>query len=462
MSKNDKSMNFYLIIAVSLASFITAYTSNVSVIALPQIANYFNLSIILQNWVVNIFLLTIAVLSIPFGKLCSKWGLKKSFLISEAMFAVGAIGTILSINAAILFFFRVFQATASSAIFVTAVAMLVKAIPEEHRGKALGINIGAVYIGLSLSPFLGGSLTYNLGWQSIFLITIPIVLLIIAIILVKVPNEWKEGENDPIDYKGSIFYTIGIICFMYGFTILNELNGLFITIMGIIFLLCFALYELKVEYPIFDVKLFKNHKFLSSNIASLISYVAIYGVTTILNYHFQYICGYTSQMTGIILVATPLTQSIITPQSGKLSDKVNPQKLAAFGMGLVTLALFILTFLNKNTPLWIVIIAMLLQGAGFGIFSSPNTNTIMSSVPIESTGMASASVSTMRVIGQTMAMGLLTVIFAFVIGDVVISPKVYSGLGLSCHYALVIACILAGISVLISLVGMKSNDKLKY
>ena len=86
----------------------------------------------------------------------------------------------------------------------------------------------------------------------------------------------------------------------------------------------------------------------------------------------------------------------------------------------------------------------------------------MSSVPIESTGMASASVSTMRVIGQTMAMGLLTVIFAFVIGDVVISPKVYSGLGLSCHYALVIACILAGISVLISLVGMKSNDKLKY
>ncbi|MDD3408279.1 MAG: MFS transporter, partial [Methanobacteriaceae archaeon] len=157
MSKNDKSMNFYLIIAVSLASFITAYTSNVSVIALPQIANYFNLSIILQNWVVNIFLLTIAVLSIPFGKLCSKWGLKKSFLISEAMFAVGAIGTILSINVAMLFFFRVFQAIASSAIFVTAVAMLVKAIPEEHRGKALGINIGAVYIGLSLSPFLGGS-----------------------------------------------------------------------------------------------------------------------------------------------------------------------------------------------------------------------------------------------------------------------------------------------------------------
>jgi MFS family permease len=119
-----------------------------------------------------------------------------------------------------------------------------------------------------------------------------------------------------------------------------------------------------------------------------------------------------------------------------------------------------LIFLTKTTPLWIVIVAMILQGVGFGIFSSPNTNTIMSSVPEEDTSMASAAVSTMRVIGQTLSMGMLTVLFAFVMGSVVIKPSVYGELALSCHYALIISTILGLISVLISLVGVNSNGKL--
>lgn len=453
-------MVWYVVFVTALAQFIAAYTGNVTVIALPQIAKVFGLSNILQNWVVNIFTLTIAILSVPFGKICSKYGLKRSFLLGEIVFFIGAIGTILSINAPMLFAFRIIQGVGSTAIFVSSIAMMVRAVPDNERGRAIGISTGSVYLGLSFAPVIGGSLTYYFGWESIFIITLPIIFLCILILKFQVNDEWKMGEKDSIDMKGIILYAIGIICFMYGFTILNKLNGVILTVIGLIFLITFGLWELRTKYPIFEVRLFKNSKFLSSNIASIISYIAIFAISTILNYHFQYIRGWNAQMTGLILVATPIMQAIVTPQSGKLSDRIDPQILSATGMGLVTISLFILIFLTKTTPLWIVIVAMVLQGVGYGIFSSPNNNTIMSSVPEEETGMASASVSTMRVIGQTLSMGILTVLFAFIMGSVVITPNVYVELAVSCRYALIISTILGVISVLVSLVGLKSVAKL--
>ena len=147
-------------------------------------------------------------------------------------------------------------------------------------------------------------------------------------------------------------------------------------------------FELKQKYPIFNVRLYKNHKFLSSNIASVISYISIFSVSTIINYHFQYILGWNAQMTGLILISMPVMQAIVTPQSGKLSDLINPQKLSALGMGLATIAILILTTMDDSTSVYIIIIALMIGGVGYGLFSSPNTNTIMSSDPTNETTIA--------------------------------------------------------------------------
>lgn len=315
--------------------------------------------------------------------------------------------------------------------------MIVKAVPNNQRGRALGINIASVYIGLSLAPVLGGSLTYNFGWESIFAITLPVSFIVVVLTYLKIKEEWKLDADDPIDIKGSVFYGIGISAFMYGFTELHTLTGQVITAVGVIFLIIFIYYELKQKYPIFNVRLYKNHKFLSSNIASVISYISIFSVSTIINYHFQYILGWNAQMTGLILISMPVMQAIVTPQSGKLSDLINPQKLSALGMGLATIAILILTTMDDSTSVYIIIIALMIGGVGYGLFSSPNTNTIMSSVPPNETTMASAAVATMRVIGQTLSIGILTVIFAFVMGNVAITPSVYPQLGESCHLALI-------------------------
>ena len=259
---------------------------------------------------------------------------------------------------------------------------------------------------------------------------------------------------------------LGILLFVYGFTVINTGLGKLLLLVGLALLICFAYIELRICFayielrinnPVFEVRLFKNARFSSSNLASLISYLATFVITYIVTYHFQYIMGLDSQISGLLLIVTPVMMAILAPISGRISDKIDPQKLAAIGMGFVTVAILILCFLNESTPLYLIIIAMFLQGIGYGLFSTPNTNAIMSSVPKEETGTASASLAAMRVIGQTLSIGLLTVIFAYIMGNVPIVPEYYPLLMESSRISCIISAILCVIAVCASLVGLRSD-----
>ena len=172
--------------------------------------------------------------------------------------------------------------------------------------------------------------------------------------------------------------------------------------------------------------------------------------------------GLDAQLSGTILVVTPIVMAIVAPFSGTLSDKINPQKLAAIGMGLVTIALAILSFLNATTPLYVIIIAQFLQGLGYGLFSSPNTNIIMSSVPVKETPSASVSLTFMRVVGQSISLAMLTIIFAIIMGQVAIVPANYGLLTISCQITCIISTILCIIAIIASLVGMTTKKEEFY
>ena len=287
----------------------------------------------------------------------------------------------------------------------------------------------------------------------------PFLVLCIILMIFKIPQEWKTYEKDKIDKVGSVLYAIGILAFIYGFTTLITTNGKILTVVGVILLIIFGWYELRQTSPVFNMNLFKNKKFTSSNIAALCSYLAIMVVTTILNYHFQYVRGWNAQMSGMILIITPIIMAIMAPNAGKLSDRIHPQKLAAIGIGIAAVALAILTFLTGDTPLYVVVLAMILQGIGMGLFSSPNMNAIMSSVPPKDAPTASASQATMRTIGQTMSLGLLTLVFAWVMGSLELAPQ-YAGMIVQASQIICLICTIACIlSVFASLVGIKSSDK---
>ena len=448
----------YVVFVSFITSFFAVFLSAGIVLGVPSIASEFGMNNIVQNWIITIALLVVAVFTLPAGQISGKFGVKKSLVAGVLIFLLASIGACLSFSTESFLFFRVMQGIGGAFSNVASMAMVVQAIKPQNRGKALGFTVTGVYLAGSLSPVICGFLVYNLGWRSMFYFVVPFFVVCIALMIWKIPGDWKTYENDKIDSIGYLIYGLGILLFIYGFTSLMNMTGKICAVIGFIMLSAFGYYETRVNTPAFNMKLFKNMKFTSSNIAALCSYLAIAAITTILNYHFQYVRGWNAQMSGLILIITPIIMAVMAPNAGKLSDRIHPQKLAAIGMSIATVTLVILMFLDANTPLYIIVIAMVLQGIGMGLFTSPNTNAIMSSVPPKETPNASAAQSAMRTIGQTMSLGLLTLIFAWVMGSLKLSSQ-YAGMIVQASQLICLICtIICIIAIFASLVGIRSKD----
>ena len=455
-------MKFDLETVVIFVSFITSFfavfLSAGIVLGVPSIANEFGMNNIIQNWIPTIALLVIAVFTLPAGQISGKFGVKKSLIAGVIVFIIASVGCCISFSTESFLIFRVMQGIGIAFLNVSAMAMVVKAVKPQNRGKALGFTVTGIYLAGSLSPVLCGFLVYNMGWRAMFYFVIPFLLLCLVLMMWKIPGDWKTYENNKIESVGYILYGIGILLFIYGFTNLINIQGIISVVVGFILLVIFAYWEVKVDSPAFNMALFKNMKFTSSNVAALCSYLAIAAITTILNYHFQYVRGWNAQLSGLMLIITPIIMAIMAPNAGKLSDKIHPQKLAAIGMSIATITLVILIFLDANTPIYLIVIAMILQGIGMGMFTTPNTNAIMSSVPPNETPNASAAQSAMRTIGQTMSLGLLTLIFAWIMGSLKLTPQ-YAGMIVQASQIICLICtIICIIAIFASLVGIRSKD----
>ena len=456
-------MNFDSQMSVVLVSFLTAFFAVFLaagiVIGVPAIGSEFGMNNVVQNWIITIALLVVAVFTLPAGQISGKFGVKKCLVAGVVVFLLASIGACLSFSTESFLFFRVIQGIGGAFSNVASMAMVVQAIEPQKRGQALGFTVTGVYLAGSLSPVICGFLVFNFGWRSMFYFVIPFFVLCIILMIWKIPGDWKTYENDKIDSMGYLIYGLGILLFIYGFTSLMNATGMLCAAAGFILLLVFGYYETRTDSPAFNMSLFRNMKFTSSNIAALCSYLAVAAITTILNYHFQYVRGWNAQMSGLILIITPIIMAFMAPNSGKLSDRIHPQKLAAIGMSIATVTLLILIFLDANTPIYLIVIAMVLQGIGMGLFTSPNTNAIMSSVPPNETPNASAAQSAMRTIGQTMSLGLLTLVFAWIMGGLELSSK-YAGMIVQSSQIVCIICtIICIVAVFASLVGIKSKDE---
>ncbi|WP_394339479.1 MFS transporter [Methanoregula sp.] len=204
---------------------------------------------------------------------------------------------------------------------------------------------------------------------------------------------------------------------------------------------------------------FRSRIFAFSNIAALINYSATYAVAFLLSLDLQYTKGFSAEYAGIILITAPFFQMIVSPFAGKLSDRYDSQVLSSIGMGLTALGLFLFIFLNETTPLWYILVVLMILGIGFGIFSSPNINAIMSAVEKRYYGVASGINSTMRLLGQMLSMGIAMMLFAIVIGQVEITPQYYPQFTTSLHWAFILFTVLCVIGIFASLARGKQRGE---
>ena len=248
---------------------------------------------------------------------------------------------------------------------------------------------------------------------------------------------------------------------MYGFSILPDFKGMVLVVMGIIGFAGFVKFELRVNSPVLNVRLFQNQTFAFSNLAALIHYSANFAVGFLLSLYLQYIKGLDPEASGLILVVQPIVQAVFAPIAGRLSDRISAQKLASLGMALCTTGLFILTFITPQSGIALVSGGLIVLGLGFGFFSSPNTSAIMGSVEKRFYGVASAMVSTMRLLGQMLSMGLALMVFALFIGNVQITPVQYPALLKSIHMVFIICTALCFAGIFVSLArGNRQKIKL--
>jgi MFS family permease len=452
---NEVSKKTVLFITI-LSSFINPFMASSVNIALPTIGKEFSMNAVSLSWVATAYLLTSAVFLVPFGKIADIYGRKKVYTWGIFVYGISSLAMIFAPFSWMLISLRALQGIGGAMIFGTSVAILTSVYPANERGKVLGWNVAAVYLGLSSGPFLGGILTHQLGWRSVFVVSTVFSLLIIPFIFFKLKQEWADAKGEKFDFKGSIVYIAGLFLVMYGFPILNTLTGIILVLSGIFVLAGFFILENYMVYPVLNLTHFKRNKtFIFSNLAAFINYSATFAVTFLLSLYLQYIKGFSPQTAGIIMVAQPITMAIFSPLAGRLSDRIEPRVVASLGMALTTIGLIPFIFLGFHTSVSYITIALIVIGTGFGLFSSPNTNAIMSSVERKYYGIASASVGTMRMTGQSISMGIAMLIFAMNIGKVKITPGFYPLFLDSTRIAFIIFTLLCSVGIFASLVRGK-------
>ena len=414
------------LLVATLGAFLTPFGGSSINIALPSIGKEFAMDAISLSWVVTAYLLATAIFLVPFGRVADLYGRKRIFTYGILIFTTASFLLAICRSPIMLICLRILQGFGSAMIFTNGVAILTSVFPILERGKVLGINVGAVYLGLSLGPILGGFLTQNLGWRSIFLINVILGVIIIAFIFWKLKGEWAEAKGEKFDLNGSIIYSLTLIVIMYGFSLLPSASGAWLILLGDLGVLGFVKWEMKVESPVLDIHLFRRNRVLAySNLAAFIHYSATFAVGFLLSLYLQFIKGLGPQSAGFILIFQPIVQAIFSPFSGRLSDRIEPRIVASMGMMLTGLGLSLFIFLSEKTTLTFIVISLILLGFGFALFSSPNTNAVMSSAEKRFYGVVSGILGTMRITGQMFSMGMTMLIFAVFVGRVQITPEYY-------------------------------------
>ena len=441
-----------ILLVATVASFLTPFMGSAVNIALPSIGQEFDMDAVLLSWVATSYLLAAAMFLVPFGRLADLIGRKKVFLWGMAIITVLTVALGLSMSGWMVVILRFIQGIGAAMIFGTGLALLTAVYPKEERGTVLGINVAAVYLGLSMGPFLGGLITEQLGWRWVFFVIAPMGLLVIGIVLWRVKGDLAGSKGERFDIQGAVLYSIAITLVLLGFSTLPGRGGMALIAAGALAGLLFLFWGSWASSPVLDVNMFRNNRvFAYSNLAALIHYSATFAIAFLLSLYLQYIKGMSPQEAGMVILVQPIMMAIFSPLTGRLSDVVEPRVVASIGMAITTAGLAAFVFLTPETDILLITWALVVIGIGYALFSSPNTNAVMSSVEAKSYGVASGTIGTMRLLGQVFSMGIATVLFAIFIGRVQISPSLHDEFMMAVNVAFMIFTVLCFLGIFASL-----------
>jgi EmrB/QacA subfamily drug resistance transporter len=442
----------YIFLAVMLTSGSGPLMLSAVNVALPSIASDLSMNPVQLSWVTLALTLTLVMFTIPFGRLADIIGRKKIYTTGLIIFAGSTLWLALANSPLMLISVRLVQGISLAMIWGTGVALLTAAYPANERGRVLGLSVAAVFLGASIGPTIGGILTQYLGWRSIFYFTLIPQIPALVVLFTKVKKEAVEGSKEPYDIPGSILYAITLFAIVYGFSLLPDNMGIWIIALGIVVLIAFIFWELRIKTPLFNIHhLTQNRLFAFSSLTQLVFHCSIFPISFILSLYLQYVRGLGPQDAGFILLAQPVMQAIFSPLAGRISDRIQPRILATSGVMVALLGLLLLLGAREDASILVYVVSLLLIGLGNAFFAAPNTHSIMSSIDHKYYGVASAVQATSRDIGITVGMSIMTLFFSLYLGSATITPDNYNTFVECIRAAYVVFSIIGFACIVISL-----------
>ncbi|MFH0728404.1 MAG: MFS transporter [Pseudomonadota bacterium] len=404
---------------VSVTQFVTPFMFSAVGVALPAIGREFSAGAMALGLIEMIYVLATAMLLLPMGRLSDIYGRKKLFITGMAVLMVATLALSFAPNTAVFIAFRFLQGTGAAMVASTSFAILTSTFPPECRGRAMGIVVSCVYLGLSAGPSLAGLMVTHLGWRWIFYVAVPVEAVALSLTLWKLRGEWADAAGEKFDWSGSLIYMTALLCLVLGLSHLKDwVSARWLACGGAALILFFIRHELRLSTPLISIRpLMQNRSFALSSVATWLNYATASGSVFFFSLYLQSIKGFSSQTAGFIIVVQPIIQAVIAPIAGRLADRYSPSKIATIGMSICAIGLLAAARLTETSSLHTVFGVLIPIGIGFGVFSTPNTAVIMASVQARDYGMASSMLATMRSMGMLTSMTIVTFLLSWFMGN---------------------------------------------
>ena len=402
---------------VAVGTFMITLDSGAVRIALPQLGHVFQAGPNSVVWVLLIYLLIGTGLMLTLGWAGDAFGRKRLYTFGLVIFSMGLGLCSLAQSLIQLVMFRLVQAVGAAMTVATGNAIITASFPSQERGRALGIMGAVVGVGLLSGPALGGILLDLLGWRSIFYLRLPIGIIGVAMARALLKDQFSPKRGQKFDLLGAATLFLALTCLLLAVNRGQSLGWtspwvVGLGMMSVLLLFLFLFVERRVAQPVLDLKLFRRRLFSAASGSHVFLYMATTAVSFLMPFYLIQGLSLSASKAGLLLVTIPAISLVVSPLSGRLSDRLGTLLLCASGLTLVSAGLFLLSGLGANASIGDVVLRLLVLGVGMALFVPPNTSAIMGSVPSERLGTASAMVGTLRQVGMSVGLAIAGSVFA--------------------------------------------------
>lgn len=399
--------------------FVLMLDSTVVALALPAIRHDVDASAEGLQWVMNGYLLTIAVLVVTAGRLGDMFGRKRVFLAGMALFAAGSVVSGAAGSQDALIFGRILQGAGAAPMLPLSLALVCNVFSAEEQPRALGIWAAVSAVALAIGPLAGG-LLIELDWRVIFWMNLPVCGLGIAITLAAAPESTDPGAGTRIDWPGLALLSAGLTAVVLGLIQSQAWSAAAaagLVLVGLMLLGAFWAAEHRVREPIVEFALFRNGPYFGASAAAFALVGAYWAVMFFQPQYLQDVRGHSPILSGLMILPVTAPMVLISPFSGRLIARFGARRLMTAGMTCGTAGLLVLTRIDADSPYGLLLAGYLLFGIALGLVYAPMSTAAMAAMPREKVGIASGVLAMDRVLAGAVALAATGAAFHALLGD---------------------------------------------